>query len=320
MSIGKLSLHTICPQHLWSSIASIFLYFPFTFNLFTVAAAKAFVFRFQSAFFRFALCLLTHIYEHTFLLPSMTLTMALNKLVCKRAWRRVYFRQEFGWFEIVDRANCSWVFIIDLNQPFASTLNQNENNSVTNCLFDFKIFSSSKINNIIENSLSSYRLQNFPQSHQLITTLNGSVPTTQTLTTTAAFNNLNSSSASSSNYTVSEDEISKKLPKEILLRILSYLDVVSLCRCAQVSNFLKLENIKGTEVPRRQQKQHRQRTLVWLRTFIVLSGTFVLFVNDVEIAKLWFDVDSNVHSRNWYEKCGWTSLKHSPVTLLINSA
>lgn len=80
------------------------------------------------------------------------------------------------------------------------------------------------------------RPQNFPQSHQLITTLNGSVPTTQTLTTTAAFNNINSSSASSSNnYTVSEDEISKKLPKEILLRILSYLDVVSLCRCAQVS-------------------------------------------------------------------------------------
>lgn len=60
--------------------------------------------------------------------------------------------------------------------------------------------------------------QDFPQAHQLITTLNGSVPTTQTLTTTAASN-----------------EISKKLPKEILLRILSYLDVVSLCRCAQVS-------------------------------------------------------------------------------------
>jgi F-box-like len=60
------------------------------------------------------------------------------------------------------------------------------------------------------------------------------VPTTQTLTTTAAFNNINSSSAGS-NYVVSEDEISKKLPKEILLRILSYLDVVSLCRCAQVS-------------------------------------------------------------------------------------
>jgi hypothetical protein len=76
--------------------------------------------------------------------------------------------------------------------------------------------------------------QNFPQSHQLITTLNGSVPTTQTLTTTAAFNNINSSSTGS-NYVVSEDEISKKLPKEILLRILSYLDVVSLCRCAQVS-------------------------------------------------------------------------------------
>ena len=79
--------------------------------------------------------------------------------------------------------------------------------------------------------------QNFPQSHQLITTLNGSVPTTQTLTITAALNNISSSAGN--NYVVSEDEISKKLPKEILLRILSYLDVVSLCRCAQVSEQLR---------------------------------------------------------------------------------
>lgn len=62
-------------------------------------------------------------------------------------------------------------------------------------------------------------LQNFHQPHhQIITTLNGAIPTTQ-LTT----------------YNIPEDEISKKLPKEILLRILSYLDVISLCRCAQVS-------------------------------------------------------------------------------------
>lgn len=33
-----------------------------------------------------------------------------------------------------------------------------------------------------------------------------------------------------------EDDISKKLPKEILFRIFSFLDVVSLCRCAQVSD------------------------------------------------------------------------------------
>lgn len=78
--------------------------------------------------------------------------------------------------------------------------------------------------------------KNFPQSHQLITTLNGSVATSQTLSTTATFNNNINSSASNGNANVagSEDEISKKLPKEILLRILSYLDVVSLCRCAQV--------------------------------------------------------------------------------------
>lgn len=31
-----------------------------------------------------------------------------------------------------------------------------------------------------------------------------------------------------------DDEISQKLPKEILLRTFSYLDVISLCRCAQV--------------------------------------------------------------------------------------
>lgn len=108
---------------------------------------------------------------------------------------------------------------------------------VNRCHLITKFSISMEINKIKWNVLQFFfPSQNFPQSHQLITTLNGSVPTTQTLTTTAAFNNINSSSASSSNYAVSEDEISKKLPKEILLRILSYLDVVSLCRCAQVSN------------------------------------------------------------------------------------
>lgn len=41
-----------------------------------------------------------------------------------------------------------------------------------------------------------------------------------------------------------EAPINKKLPKELLLRIFSYLDVVSLCRCAQVSkgwNILALD-------------------------------------------------------------------------------
>ena len=33
--------------------------------------------------------------------------------------------------------------------------------------------------------------------------------------------------------------INRKLPKELLLRIFSHLDVVSLCRCAQVSLLLK---------------------------------------------------------------------------------
>lgn len=31
-----------------------------------------------------------------------------------------------------------------------------------------------------------------------------------------------------------DDELIKQLPKEVLLRVFSYLDVVSLCRCAQV--------------------------------------------------------------------------------------
>lgn len=69
-------------------------------------------------------------------------------------------------------------------------------------------------------------------------TMNGSVPSAA-LTMAAAFNNTSSSTTSNNNYVVSEDEISKKLPKEILLRILSYLDVVSLCRCAQVRETLK---------------------------------------------------------------------------------
>ena len=91
--------------------------------------------------------------------------------------------------------------------------------------------------NLNKFSISIFLLQNFPQSHQLITTLNnGNVPTTQTVTTTGAFNNILASAATTTNsYTISQDEINKKLPKEILLRILSYLDVVSLCRCAQVN-------------------------------------------------------------------------------------
>lgn len=31
------------------------------------------------------------------------------------------------------------------------------------------------------------------------------------------------------------DLINKKLPKELLIRVFSYLDIISLCRCAQVS-------------------------------------------------------------------------------------
>ncbi|KAJ8386265.1 hypothetical protein AAFF_G00174610 [Aldrovandia affinis] len=45
-----------------------------------------------------------------------------------------------------------------------------------------------------------------------------------------------------------EAPINKKLPKELLLRIFSYLDVVTLCRCAQVSkawNVLALDGVTG---------------------------------------------------------------------------
>lgn len=159
----------------------------------------------------------------------------------------------------------------------------------------------------------TYLTQNFPQSHQLITTLNGSVPTTQTLTTTAAFNNINSSSASGSNYTVSEDEISKKLPKEILLRILSYLDVVSLCRCAQVSIILELMNMKETEMPRRQQQQYRLRTCLWLRSFIVVGLLFHLLMT----SRLWND---DLNSSNITQVRKWVEASTCTVTLLINSA
>ena len=45
--------------------------------------------------------------------------------------------------------------------------------------------------------------------------------------------------------------INKRLPKELLLRIFSFLDVVSLCRCAQVSkawNMLALDGSNWQEV------------------------------------------------------------------------
>lgn len=70
---------------------------------------------------------------------------------------------------------------------------------------------------------------------QMITTLNGSKPMTNTYQTVSTISNFIGNSTPSHTSTTSEDEISKKLPKEILLRIMSYLDVVSLCRCAQVS-------------------------------------------------------------------------------------
>ncbi|XP_033331546.2 F-box/LRR-repeat protein 2 isoform X1 [Megalopta genalis] len=43
-----------------------------------------------------------------------------------------------------------------------------------------------------------------------------------------------------------EAQINKKLPKELLLRILSYLDVVSLCRCAQVSKAWNVLALDGS--------------------------------------------------------------------------
>ncbi|XP_063233479.1 uncharacterized protein LOC134537110 isoform X4 [Bacillus rossius redtenbacheri] len=43
-----------------------------------------------------------------------------------------------------------------------------------------------------------------------------------------------------------EAQINKKLPKELLLRIFSYLDVVSLCRCAQVSRAWNVLALDGS--------------------------------------------------------------------------
>ncbi|CAH2229526.1 jg17640 [Pararge aegeria aegeria] len=43
-----------------------------------------------------------------------------------------------------------------------------------------------------------------------------------------------------------DNHINKKLPKELLLRILSYLDVVSLCRCAQVSKLWNILALDGS--------------------------------------------------------------------------
>lgn len=43
-----------------------------------------------------------------------------------------------------------------------------------------------------------------------------------------------------------EAMINRKLPKELLLRIFSYLDVVSLCRCAQVSKSWNILALDGS--------------------------------------------------------------------------
>lgn len=40
--------------------------------------------------------------------------------------------------------------------------------------------------------------------------------------------------------------INQKLPKELLLRIFSYLDVLALCRCAQVSKSWNLLALDGS--------------------------------------------------------------------------
>uniref|UniRef100_A0A8C5TMM2 F-box domain-containing protein n=1 Tax=Malurus cyaneus samueli TaxID=2593467 RepID=A0A8C5TMM2_9PASS len=43
-----------------------------------------------------------------------------------------------------------------------------------------------------------------------------------------------------------EAAINKKLPKELLLRIFSFLDVVTLCRCAQVSRAWNVLALDGS--------------------------------------------------------------------------
>lgn len=40
--------------------------------------------------------------------------------------------------------------------------------------------------------------------------------------------------------------INQKLPKELLLRIFSFLDIISLCRCAQVSKSWNLLALDGS--------------------------------------------------------------------------
>jgi hypothetical protein len=46
------------------------------------------------------------------------------------------------------------------------------------------------------------------------------------------------------NTSVEVDFVNKKLPKELLIRIFSYLDIVSLCRCAQVSKVIVTATLK----------------------------------------------------------------------------
>lgn len=67
-----------------------------------------------------------------------------------------------------------------------------------------------------------------------------------------AYNNSNKDHHNNHDNNNDRSLINRKLPKELLLRIFSYLDVVTLCRCAQVSKvsgFFKFFNLIIYKIP-----------------------------------------------------------------------
>ena len=70
----------------------------------------------------------------------------------------------------------------------------------------------------------------FQQQHKFKQQLIEKVTVKETSTTSNQHKHPNLASPN-----VEIDFINKKLPKELIIRIFSYLDIISLCRCAQVS-------------------------------------------------------------------------------------
>lgn len=88
--------------------------------------------------------------------------------------------------------------------------------------------------------------------------------------------------------------INRKLPRELLLRILSYLDVVALCRCAQVCRYWNILALDGSNWQR--------INLFDFQTDVEVSEKGSLVLKRVEISCV-FVLGSN--NRKYFCKMWW---------------